>query len=322
MNALVSICIPTCQRPDLLREAIDSCLRQTYSEIEVIVGDDSGDDASRMMVERMGRPDLIRYQKNAPPLRQAGNVNSLFDRARGSRLMLLHDDDLLLDDAVESLLKCWELEPDLTAAYGKQYMIDMKGRVLEKESEALNASYHRTPARSGRQASALRAGMMQFPNDGYMVLAEAARRVRYRDEPSIGAACDLDFGMRLGAAYDGFHLLDRYTAKYRCTETSISMTNSYAHLSYRLIESVELPRELEELRAERLRSLASPAVNACLATGDRRGALRIYASRHYPLLERLSRVGMAQACLMAFPSRLSGALLREWRRWRQRPRPA
>jgi glycosyltransferase involved in cell wall biosynthesis len=30
MNSLITICIPTCRRPDLLREALESCFRQDY----------------------------------------------------------------------------------------------------------------------------------------------------------------------------------------------------------------------------------------------------------------------------------------------------
>ena len=93
-NQLVSICVPTYQRPDLLRQAIASCLAQTYSDIEIIVCDDSKDDASKQMVQSLNKSQKIRYYQNRPALGQAGNVNRLFDLAQGDRLVLLHDDDI------------------------------------------------------------------------------------------------------------------------------------------------------------------------------------------------------------------------------------
>jgi len=318
MNSLVSICIPTYRRPALLREAIESCLQQTYREIEILVGDDSQDDASARMVQALGRSDVIRYFQNKPALRQAENINRLLDLAKGSRLVLLHDDDLLLPDAVESLLGCWQKEPGITAAFGKQYLITMSGEVLLKDSEVLNEGYHRRAALAGLQESSLKSALVcQFPNNGYLILTEAARTTRYSDRPEVGDYCDLDFGLRLASRYERFYFIDRYTAKYRLTDSSISKVNLRADLIYRLIQSVPLPEDLEPVRADCLRANAWPALNSLLALGDMRAALEIYSSRHYGLSRRLSPRGLAQGLLLAAPTRFSMALMSAWLRLRR-----
>lgn len=51
---LVSIVIPTYNRADLLRDAIDSALRQTYPEKEVIVVDDGSKDNTREICTKYG----------------------------------------------------------------------------------------------------------------------------------------------------------------------------------------------------------------------------------------------------------------------------
>ncbi len=84
----VSICLPTCNRPDLIVECIESCLAQTHTNIEILIGDDSKDDRTqRMIATRYQHEPRIRYVRNTPSLGQARNVSSLFNRASGSKIL-------------------------------------------------------------------------------------------------------------------------------------------------------------------------------------------------------------------------------------------
>ena len=51
----VSICLPTCNRPELIVECIDSCLAQTYGNLEIVIGDDSKDERTRQLIAQMMR---------------------------------------------------------------------------------------------------------------------------------------------------------------------------------------------------------------------------------------------------------------------------
>lgn len=306
MNPLISICIPTYQRPELLRQAIASCLAQTYEPIEIIVCDDSKDDASADVIHQLNRPDRIRYYRNQPSLGQAGNVNRLFDLAQGDQLVLLHDDDLLLPDAVQTLATAWESHPNLTACFGKQQVIDMQGQILEQATIALNQKHYRTAQYEGLQERSIWSALVgQFPNNGYLVSSEAAKRIRYRSERTVGHICDYDFGLRLAASYKGFYFVDHYTSMSRVTTSSISQTNNNGKLSYQLLESLQLPEEIESFRQERLRSYAVSAVSQALATNDRQNAIRIYQSRHYPWSKKLAPKGLVHALLLMLPGNAS-----------------
>ena len=103
--AKVSICLPTCNRPELIAQCIDSCLAQTHGNLEIVIGDDSKDTRTQQLIAaRYGREPRVRYTLNQPPLGQACNVASLFERASGDKIVLIHDDDLLTTDGVEKLL--------------------------------------------------------------------------------------------------------------------------------------------------------------------------------------------------------------------------
>ena len=188
MPVLVSICIPAWERTDLLVEAVRSCLAQTYRNIEVVIADDSRSDTVAAALKPFASDQRVRYYRNPRRLGQAGNVNRLFELARGDRLMLLHDDDLLFSDAVETLDRCWRENPDLIACYGKQYVIGHSGGDLPDATRDFDRSYHRTPAarrRSGeqplggaRRADAARRGDDRFRCSarGPLSVARACRR--------------------------------------------------------------------------------------------------------------------------------------------------
>ena len=309
-NHLISICIPTYQRPDLLRQTIASGLAQTYSDIEIIVCDDSKDDASEQMVKGLNKPEKIRYYRNQPSLGQARNVNRLFDLARGDRLVLLHDDDLLLPDAVQAMSDCWGDRPDLVACFGKQSMINMAGEVLQTRSQDLNQGCYRTDSYEGLQTSAIWSALVgQFPNDGYMILTDVAKATRYRDTAMVGDACDYDFGLRLASNQAQFFFLNQFTALYRLTETSISADNNISDVVYQIVEALDLPEELEEFRRERLEGRAASAITRWLTIGDKASAYRVYRSDYYPWSKRLAPKGLIQAVLLACPTPLDSALI-------------
>src|SRR4051812_46032781 len=114
----IAVCIPTYNRPDLLSEALQSCLNQTILPREILIGDDSFDNKTGKLINQIALSSAvkIRYFHNDPSLGQAINVNSLFKNVKEELTMLLHDDDTLLPDALENLLKCFTEHGDIDAA--------------------------------------------------------------------------------------------------------------------------------------------------------------------------------------------------------------
>jgi glycosyltransferase involved in cell wall biosynthesis len=300
----VSICIPTCDRLDLLREAVASCASQTKPPDEIVIGDDSKGDETQALAARLQQKTAVRlsYKRNSPRLGQGANINSLYQRATGSHLVLLHDDDLLLPNAVEDLLSCWDQHPDLTAAFGKQYAISHDGLIDLAGSETLNHDYLRTPDREGLQQRPWEVGLLQqFPNNGFMVTAEAARTILWRSAEEVGYGGEFDFGLRLCLAYQKFYFLDKYTSKWRRTlgsSISSSSKDDAALQSYRIVQSVELPDEAAHLRPRKLATHAPLAMMQAIRLGYRKEAWSIYLSRHHPWRRRLSPGGMRRLLLL------------------------
>ena len=298
----VSICIPTYKRPGYLDQALKSCLAQTYSNIEIVIGDDSPDDETRILVEGYIalHPHVICYQQNKPSLGQNANVNDLFRRASWDRLILLHDDDLLEPTAVEDLAACWQHQPPLDGAFGKQYYLHDDGTPADpKSSEELNTAYRRTAENAGLQEFPLAAGIARmFPNDGFMIRTSLAQAIGYRSKKDVGDACDTDFGIRFCAAAQSLWYLDKFTCGYRMSSESVSRTAIVAPYTYRMLRALYVPAELESLRAEAEVNLAPSAVSGLARLGHTREALRLFLSNRYPLRQRLSQRGIYHMLLM------------------------
>jgi GT2 family glycosyltransferase len=287
---LISICVPTYRRPSQLLHALHSCLLQDYRPLEIDIGDDSAQRDSEELVASLIAPDgvAIRYTRNIPGLGQSGNVNALFARARGSRIVVLHDDDVLTAGAVTAMASAFDSAANVVAVYGLQQVISERGELDTAKSAALNMCYTRTSANAGlRRDPVLDALRRQFPNDGYLVDTQAARTVGFRPTSEVGESCDTDFSLRLALHSRGkaFYLLDRTTCRYRLNRAALSGSRniSWKFYDYLLTITPQLnPRE-REARDALLGQIAVKALVENAVHGRRLRALKILVSGHYPL---------------------------------------
>ena len=68
MSALVSICIPTYKQTLYLKRCLDSVVNQDYSRVEIIISDDSPDDAVKLFLDKEFPNLKYHYRKNIPSL--------------------------------------------------------------------------------------------------------------------------------------------------------------------------------------------------------------------------------------------------------------
>ena len=99
MPPKVSICIPAYCETKFLFEALESCLSQSFTDIEVIVSDDTPDDSVKEVVARFAvSDDRISYYRNLGTPGAAGNSNYAVSKARGEWIKFLYQDDLFASD--------------------------------------------------------------------------------------------------------------------------------------------------------------------------------------------------------------------------------
>ncbi|WP_145113279.1 glycosyltransferase family 2 protein [Botrimarina mediterranea] len=305
--SLISICIPTYKRAQLLVEAVESCLQQDYRPIEILVGDDSPQPAGRQDVEMLCAAASVplEYLHHSPGLGQAGNVNSLLNAAKGHRLLLLHDDDRLLPGALSTLSDCFKRHPEIVAAYGRQRLIQDDGTDLgDRAAESLNQSFRKSLTHAGLQTDSVEAALQrQFPNNAYLVATDKAKAIGFREKTEVGDACDTDFGVRLAIANPGprFYLTATYTAEYRITRMAISRTSKSTADYYRFLLRLEVPEASEQTKQTVLTHIAANAAGQLARQGARQEAMSVYLSRWYGWRRRLSPRGLSHLARILLP---------------------
>jgi len=117
---LVSTIIPVFNRPTLLREAVESVMRQTYRPIEIIIVDDGSTDETTFVAEELmdKNPEIIKviHQINGGPgaAREAGRLS-----AGGEFVQYLDSDDVLLPHKFKLQVAGLRAHPECGVAYGK-----------------------------------------------------------------------------------------------------------------------------------------------------------------------------------------------------------
>jgi glycosyltransferase involved in cell wall biosynthesis len=301
----ISICIPTFERPRFLAEALNSCIEQDWRNYEILVGDDSRGKINEDVIAAFRRksPGEIRHLHNAPSLGQAGNVNNLFQNARCSRLLLLHDDDLLTEGALRRLAACWQTNPATDLAFGKQQVISHDGAALAKQTEDLNRRYRRVPENAGHQNVPAAVGVTRMmPSNGYLVRTTLAR-IGYKTEAEVGPVCDMEFAAQLCVQSKNIVFIDEFTSQYRLSEEGITRSGKYPleAITYAILKKLDLPPEATPFRSQAMRAISKFVVSDLARIGYRREALSLMASKDYALADWLAPRCVFSVALMLNP---------------------
>jgi glycosyltransferase involved in cell wall biosynthesis len=124
---LATFCIPTYNRPEYLRRAIESCLAQTCQDFEIVITDNSTNDESAQMVGKINDPRIRYYSNN-------GNIGSLashiraISMARGKYVKFLADDDFVKPRFLELMVDAFEKNPTVGLVMAPMELIDENDR--------------------------------------------------------------------------------------------------------------------------------------------------------------------------------------------------
>ncbi|MHC4602909.1 MAG: glycosyltransferase family 2 protein, partial [Planctomycetota bacterium] len=136
VGPVVSVLIPTFNRPRYLSEALASALRQSYRNLQVIIVNDGGEDVSGI-VNSFSDPRII-FINRKENYGKAFSLNEALDRAEGKYIAYLDDDDLYYPNHIETLVDVLENKTNCHVAYSDLYkkyckvMPDGSRQVLSK----------------------------------------------------------------------------------------------------------------------------------------------------------------------------------------------
>lgn len=133
--------------PVYLDAALRSVLAQSYTRIEVIVIDDSTDDAVRNIVQAARDP-RVRYFHNPEKLGSALSHRRAIELASGEFLAVINDDDLWEPTFVETLLDALLGFPEAVLAFADHWVLVGDSRD-SGESDQVSAIWGRAALEAG-----------------------------------------------------------------------------------------------------------------------------------------------------------------------------
>lgn len=205
----VSIMIPTYRRAELLRESIESALRQDNSipyEVVVVDNDQSPEVSSRVdaLVRSFGSP-ILRLFRNQTNVGMFGNWNRCIELARGDWVSILNDDDLLKNNWLTSIftqLKGRAMQATAVEVFGDYNWASSRKSFLGKALEALESFILMRGARYKVTASDIFLGNPVHASLGVLMNKEAALELGgYNEEywPISDYVFNVRYSLALGA---------------------------------------------------------------------------------------------------------------------------
>ena len=279
MTPLVSIIIPTFDRPRYLREAIDAALAQTYANVEVLVFDNGALEETLAVGEEAARRDpRVRFQRNEQNLGMSGNFNALGAAARGEYLVAIGDDDRLLPDFVGRLVGA--MRPDVRVAFSNHYLIDSEGRRLEEESVAYNRRYGRDRLPEGDLENPETAAWQQsIPMSASLLRTADMQRLRFREDLNTP---DAEFFIRLAAEGARFVFLPDYLMEYRVHLGAETVSGLWSEKLVDCLTPIRVKPEIEPYKRQFLTPIVVNAVSRSLQQGNMEMARKFLHNDYYP----------------------------------------
>lgn len=145
-----SIAIPA-YKAKYLREAIESCLSQSYQKYEVVIVDDASPENLSSIVSDY-TDERIRYyrnEKNCGALNVVDNWNICLSHCSGKYVICMGDDDILLPNCLEEYVKIINQYPGLGVYHGWTQIIDENGNIFDMQEHrpsfesAYSLAWHR-----------------------------------------------------------------------------------------------------------------------------------------------------------------------------------
>jgi hypothetical protein len=128
----ITVAIPTRNRAEMLRTAIDSVLAQDLGQFEIIVSDNASDDHTAEVVSSYTDP-RISYAPLAENIGLHGNLTRCLGLGRAPYVTILQDDDFYLPGNLAAKVAVLDAEPGVGLVHSRFHYVDPNGDVGRRD---------------------------------------------------------------------------------------------------------------------------------------------------------------------------------------------
>jgi glycosyltransferase involved in cell wall biosynthesis len=185
-NSIISVVIPTYNRPEYLKKAIETVLAQTYKNIEIVIVDDTSYVDNRKIVDSFN-DDRILYFKNKKNMGAPFSRNKGIKEAKGEYVAFLDDDD--------------EWKPEKLVKQLKEFSDENVGLVV---CYSLDKRFGMTRVSKPKEKVSFTDLLKSFnlsSTSSYVVLKKAIEKVGFFDE-KLPSAQEYDLAIRIAKYFE------------------------------------------------------------------------------------------------------------------------
>ena len=220
---LVSVIIPVYNSEKFLEECLNSILKQTYKNIEIIAIDDGSSDSSLEILKKYSKKIKIFSQKNQG---LASALNFGISNMNGSWFKWFSPDDVMYPYTIKTLVDEIKKHSDNIIFYSNWNIVDDSGKILrnfqESDYNKLSSFDYNVRLLDGQQINVNTTLIPSF-------LFEKNPIRKLKDPVAI----DYDFFLRVGLLNNTkFHLVSKSLIKYRIHSKQLSHKNISNTLDY------------------------------------------------------------------------------------------
>jgi glycosyltransferase involved in cell wall biosynthesis len=219
-NSSVSICVPTYNGREHLKECIASIRAQSFKDFEVVICDDQSSDGTLDFARELAKGDeRFRFIQNPRRFGLVGNWNNCMGQARGEWIKFVFQDDLIERRCVERLVtSCEERKKPFGFCRRRVIFDDLAPATIRdyfEEHQKLLSSFYGTedsyvdPVAFARMAA-------EYPDPNLNLVGEPTVALFHRSlvktcgsfVPAMVQACDSEFWMRLATNVGVVHVAE------------------------------------------------------------------------------------------------------------------
>jgi glycosyltransferase involved in cell wall biosynthesis len=138
-NNLVSIIIPVYNASRWIRKCVESCINQTYTNLEIIAVDDTSTDNSLEILKSINNHKLKYFSNPKKGAQTARNLG--YSKSNGDYILFLDADDLLAAEKIEKQVAYLESNKKVDITYSDWEIHTYKENALESIGPVIHRQY-------------------------------------------------------------------------------------------------------------------------------------------------------------------------------------
>ncbi len=209
---LISIIIPAYNAEKYIQETIESVLKQTYKDWELLIINDGSTDSTEQIISTFLNDTRIKHiiQKNAGV---SAARNNGIEIAKGSFICFLDADDAWVETNLEIKIKKLQALPEIDFVFSNTFFVDEKLNFIRKMNPGTDQNMLNQLLKWERNVICNVCGNSLIRKQCF------DRGLRF--DENLSTAADQDFAFALAAKYKGY-IINEYLFLYRQVGNSMS----------------------------------------------------------------------------------------------------